>query len=175
MARELHGPLDLNGNPITGIRLTPLADDEAASKAYVDANGGAGSSDHGALTGLADDDHLQYPLMFAQPATAPTPTPNDRPALWWDTDANPVGTGPVGPTGPLGPTGPTGPQGVIGPTGPTGAQGNASTVPGPTGPTGPTGSTGNGGPTGPTGPVAVVVSASRPVSPAVGTIWAPAP
>lgn len=29
-------------------------------KAYVDANSGGGTSDHGALTGLGDDDHTQY-------------------------------------------------------------------------------------------------------------------
>lgn len=132
---------------------------------WVDASGmgGGGVSDHGALTGLLDDDHPQYPLMFSQPNSPGTPTPNTRETLWWDTDDNPVGTGPVGPQGPTGPTGPqgvqgvagpTGPQGVIGPTGPQGAQGPT----GPTGaqgiqgPTGPQGNVGNTGATGPTGP-----------------------
>lgn len=150
---------------------------------YVDSSA-TGVSDHGALTGLADDDHLQYPLMWAQPATAPTPTPNDRTALWWDTDDNPVGTGPVGPQGPTGPTGPQGIQGVVGPTGPTGPQGiqgiqgptgptGPQGIQGPTGPTGPQGIQGNLGPTGPTGNANVVVAAVRPASPATGTIWVP--
>jgi Collagen triple helix repeat (20 copies) len=161
-------PQESNGTPPT------KATDVLLRFTYGGSSAGGGVTDHGGLTGLADDDHQQYPLMWAQPATPATPTPNDRTALWWDTDDNPVGTGPQGPIGPTGPTGPQGIQGVIGPTGPTGSQG----VIGPTGPTGPTGSTGNTGPTGPTGstgPVAVVVSTTRPVSPAVGTIWAPAP
>lgn len=37
---------------------TPVNDTDIVNKAYVDAN--AGVSDHGALTGLGDDDHTQY-------------------------------------------------------------------------------------------------------------------
>lgn len=150
-----------------------------------------GSADHGGLSGLTDDDHPQYPLMFSQPASPGTPAPNDRPTLWWDTDDNPVGTGPVGPQGPTGPTGPQGIQGVIGPTGPTGPQGIQGVI-GPTGPTGPqgnlgpTGPTGAAstiagptgpqgviGPTGPTGNANVVIAAVRPTTPVAGTIWVP--
>jgi hypothetical protein len=216
---------------------------------WIPGAGGGGTMDHGALEGLADDDHPLYP-----PMTVAVDDPGGRTgALWFDEDDDPgfnsnyelavangfVGTvqdyldslvGPQGPqgitgdTGPTGATGPEGPQGpqgvkgdtgadstVPGPTGPEGPQGPQgvkgdtgadSTVPGPTGPegpqgpqglkgdkgdtgdTGPTGNTGPEGPqgpqgeqglTGPEGPVAVVVSASRPGSPALGQIWAPAP
>jgi DNA-binding FrmR family transcriptional regulator len=41
---------------------TPTATTDAANKAYVDAGGGGGVSDHGGLTGLTDDDHTQYLL-----------------------------------------------------------------------------------------------------------------
>ena len=41
--------------------LTPTSDYDAATKKYVDDN--VGVTDHGALTGLADDDHTQYLLI----------------------------------------------------------------------------------------------------------------
>lgn len=44
--------------PVAGV--TPTAPAHLATKAYVDAGGGSGVSDHGDLTGLADDDHPQY-------------------------------------------------------------------------------------------------------------------
>lgn len=52
----------------------PNDPNEAATKAYVDAggSGGGGTSDHGLLSGLADDDHTQYVLASgARPITGP--------------------------------------------------------------------------------------------------------
>jgi hypothetical protein len=52
----------------------------------------SGVADHGELTGLEGDDHLQYPIMFAQPDEPPAPAPDpQRTGLWWDTDAEPEG------------------------------------------------------------------------------------
>lgn len=51
--------LDMNSNKITNLA-TPTASTDAATKAYVDSVGGGGVTDHGALSGLADDDHPQY-------------------------------------------------------------------------------------------------------------------
>jgi hypothetical protein len=49
---------------------------------------GGGVTDHGALTGLADDDHDAYALMVSRDAEPSDPA---RPeALWYDTDATPV-------------------------------------------------------------------------------------
>jgi len=52
------------GNDAGGLAITnaldPVAAQDVATKAYVDAN--AGATDHGALTGLSDDDHTQYIL-----------------------------------------------------------------------------------------------------------------
>lgn len=60
------GAYEAGGNRIEGLG-TPTADTDAATKAYVDTavgsgggGGGGGVTDHGALTGLADDDHTQY-------------------------------------------------------------------------------------------------------------------
>ena len=48
---------------------------------------GGGVTDHGALTGLADDDHGAYALMVSQDAEPSDPA---RPeALWYDSDAEP--------------------------------------------------------------------------------------
>lgn len=41
---------------------TPSGSDELVNKGYVDGISG-GVSDHGALTGLSDDDHTQYALL----------------------------------------------------------------------------------------------------------------
>lgn len=56
-ARAMAGILAMGGFRITGLG-TPLADTDAATKAYADSAGGV--SDHGGLTGLSDDDHPQY-------------------------------------------------------------------------------------------------------------------
>jgi hypothetical protein len=54
-------------------------------------------ADHGALTGLADDDHGLYPVMVSQTGIPATPVAS-RPTLWYDTDevggfyASPSGT-----------------------------------------------------------------------------------
>ena len=183
-------PYSVSLNPIVGEQVWLIAQGSWFVAISADANtgqgggGGGGTGDHGELTGLADDDHKQYPLMSNEDEP-PTPTPASRPMLWWDPDEDPAGTGPVGPTGPAGPTGPTGPgstvagptgptgekgepgddglQGDLGPTGPsgpvgaTGPTGPTSTVPGPTGPTGPTGATGaDSTVAGPTGPTGSV-------------------
>lgn len=52
--------IDMNGKEIKGLPTMgfPIADDEVATKKYVDDN--LGESDHGQLTGLGDDDHGQY-------------------------------------------------------------------------------------------------------------------
>jgi len=50
------GTMDMRSRRIVALA-TPTADADAATKAYVDS---VGVSDHGALTGLADDDHTQY-------------------------------------------------------------------------------------------------------------------
>lgn len=42
------------------VLVEPADDDDIATKKYVDDNAGGGVTDHGALTGLADDDHPQY-------------------------------------------------------------------------------------------------------------------
>jgi hypothetical protein len=47
-----------------------------------------GVSDHGGLTGLADDDHPAYPTMVSQAAQPADPV-GDRPAIWYDTDDSP--------------------------------------------------------------------------------------
>lgn len=44
MARKQLTAMDMDGNAITGLPLTPTDDGEAASKAYVDANAGGGSN-----------------------------------------------------------------------------------------------------------------------------------
>ena len=46
----------------------PAADYQVANKKYVDDSGGGGVTDHGALTGLADDDHPQYLLTTGKAA-----------------------------------------------------------------------------------------------------------
>lgn len=43
--------------------ITPTLDSHLATKAYVDSVGGSGTTDHGLLTGLGDDDHTQYALL----------------------------------------------------------------------------------------------------------------
>ena len=90
--------------------------------------GGGGTMDHGALQGLLDDDHTQYPPMYVQPA-APTITRDG--VLWFDTDDDPgfasnydlaVANGFVGTeqdyldslVGPIGPQGIHGEQGIQG-------------------------------------------------------------
>ncbi|MCK5225146.1 MAG: hypothetical protein KAQ89_00355 [Planctomycetes bacterium] len=57
---KLFTKINMNGLKIEGV-LDPTANQEAATKKYVDDN--IGASDHGALTGLADDDHTQYLLV----------------------------------------------------------------------------------------------------------------
>lgn len=52
-------PVDMGNNKITSLA-TPTADYDAATKKYVDDSAGGGATDHGALTGLTDDDHTQY-------------------------------------------------------------------------------------------------------------------
>jgi hypothetical protein len=41
--------------------------------------------DHGALEGLADDDHPSYPVVIYGPDEPPPPA-GDRPTIWFDTD-----------------------------------------------------------------------------------------
>ena len=57
---HFYGILDMHSHKITNV-LTPTSDYDAATKKYVDDN--VGVTDHGALTGLADDDHTQYLLI----------------------------------------------------------------------------------------------------------------
>jgi hypothetical protein len=97
--------------------------------------------------------------------------------------ADAVLDGVPGPPGPQGPTGPTGATGAQGPAGATGAQGpaGATGAQGPTGPAGaqgPKGDTGNTGATGAQGPAGasytgptITVSATAPLTPAVGDVW----
>jgi len=66
---------------------------DGAAVVYDDATGTwvAGSpavADHGALTGLTDDDHPSYPTMVYQTAQPADPVA-DRPAFWYDTDDEP--------------------------------------------------------------------------------------
>jgi hypothetical protein len=56
-ALNVGGDIDMNNNKITEVG-TPTISSDAATKGYVDDNSGV--SDHGALTGLSDDDHPQY-------------------------------------------------------------------------------------------------------------------
>jgi len=51
-------------------RLTIGSSGELVGNFYVDATGGSGVSDHGALTGLSDDDHPQYLLASAATSRA---------------------------------------------------------------------------------------------------------
>lgn len=57
---KLFTKINMNGLKIEGV-LDPTANQEAATKKYVDDT--TGVTDHGALTGLADDDHTQYLLV----------------------------------------------------------------------------------------------------------------
>ena len=65
---DLQDALNLKANISNVLELdntdafTPDTDYEPATKKYVDDNAG-GVSDHGALTGLTDDDHTQYALL----------------------------------------------------------------------------------------------------------------
>lgn len=65
---------------------------------------GGGVTDHGALTGLGDDDHTQYPLGYNQ-TSAPS-SPSRGLALWYDTDDTtpPQGTAAEGTSFPSTPT-----------------------------------------------------------------------
>ena len=133
--------------------------------------GGGGTSDHGQLLGLGDDDHQQYPPMFVQPAE---PALTRDGVLWFDVDDDPgfasnydlavangfVGTEQdyldslVGPQGEQGIQGEQGLQGDIGPkgdTGDTGPQGDMGPQ-GEQGIQGEKGDTGDIGLTGDTGP-----------------------
>ena len=55
--RPMTGDLDMGTHKITSL-VDPTSNQHAATKKYVDDN--VGVTDHGALTGLADDDHTQY-------------------------------------------------------------------------------------------------------------------
>jgi len=65
-----------------GVRFKKVWADEIEATTYVGVSG-----DHGGLTGLTDDDHLQYALMASQ-ASAPADPARDTNALWYDTDAS---------------------------------------------------------------------------------------
>jgi hypothetical protein len=121
-------------------------------------SGGGGVTDHGALTGLADDDHLQYlpvngdrsmlaDLSLGSNAItdlADPVNPQDAATKFY-VDSVLLIPGPQGEQGPQGDPGPEGPQG------PAGADG-ADGAPGATGPQGPAGPQGEQGPVGPQGP-----------------------
>ena len=82
---------------------------------------GGGVTDHGALTGLSDDDHPQY--LKASEVVAGANITVDR-----NTTPGAViiaGTGGGGGTGPAGPQGPPGTDGAPGPEGPQGPPGTA--------------------------------------------------
>jgi len=57
-SNEMTGSLPMGANKIANLG-TPTVSTDAATKQYVDDNAG-GVTNHGALTGLADDDHSQY-------------------------------------------------------------------------------------------------------------------
>lgn len=73
-----HSPLD--GDVLTWDSGAAVWRAEAAS---------GGVTDHGALTGLTDDDHARYADMYSQ-AGAPSNPSGDRPTFWLDTDATPT-------------------------------------------------------------------------------------
>lgn len=75
---------------------TPASDDKVLIQDTSDSNNlkyvqvstlGGGSSDHGTLTGLADDDHTQYAIISTG-STAPASTPARAGAIYIDTTAD---------------------------------------------------------------------------------------
>jgi len=56
---NMTGNLNLGSKQITSL-ITGLTGDTAVNKSYVDAVNATGITDHGALTGLTDDDHTMY-------------------------------------------------------------------------------------------------------------------
>ena len=86
----------------TGVVYTCTKATAGAAVWSVGGSGGGGTSDHGALTGLLDDDHTQYAILVDD-TTAP---PADRPGwLWYDPDDPSGGTGGGGGGAPTGAAG----------------------------------------------------------------------
>lgn len=77
-ARAMLAALSLGGFKITNLA-TPTSGTDAATKAYVDSTSGI-VTDHGALTGLNDDDHTQYELA-RRPLQDYTASSNDAALL----------------------------------------------------------------------------------------------
>lgn len=150
------------GNPVrvTGVK-TPVQDNDAATKSYVDAKIGSGSAgeDGGYYTPFVDANGILHftPSKSGMPevpgANVQGPQGESGEAGPQGPKGDPGDTGSQGPVGPKGDPGDTGPQGPKGDQGPAGPQGESGPQgePGPTGPKGDKGDKGDPGEQGPAG------------------------
>lgn len=150
------------GNPVrvTGVK-TPVQDNDAANKSYVDAKIGSGSAgkDGGYYTPFVDANGILHftPSKSGMPevpgANVQGPQGESGEAGPQGPKGDPGDTGSQGPVGPKGDPGDTGPQGPKGDQGPAGPQGESGPQgePGPTGPKGDKGDKGDPGEQGPAG------------------------